>query len=416
LKEKMSYIQPYPTELESYVLKGVWKRYDEGQWSNLKWTLGNFSALIVMAGLMSLIALAQTQCWALVRYIIAQYKKSPRLADDPTPDPLLELSQSEAIKIVLSRLSEPLSRFLARICRRERSTHVVEDDPVESPLFGFASIVVILFFLIIGFVAPWWLTEGALGTPIVKSKIAEDCINSEDPGNLLDTWNRQTRADEIFTLCRDDLNAGCDSPYWLSNPQITKTRPTTCPFQGSICLNHTPSFQITHWNISAFEIGVNSRSKLLINHRLTCSPISLDPFLWRLENASIVYVQSLQYDTMIRGNVSLMLSTQNGPNKFSSESSGALMFEANGPWDLTVLPRNLLGANEFEPLKLNELLQRNDSRPFLVIHRAGATRYLNDIDDPFFSAHNTINSDKTHTCADYEAVTVGSEQGLDIKQ
>jgi hypothetical protein len=58
----MSYIQPYPTELESYVLKGVWKRYDEGQWSNLKWTLGNFSALLVIVGLTSLIALAQTQC------------------------------------------------------------------------------------------------------------------------------------------------------------------------------------------------------------------------------------------------------------------------------------------------------------------------------------------------------------------
>jgi hypothetical protein len=402
----MSYIQPYPTELESYVLKGVWKRYDEGQWSNLKWTLGSLSALLVMVGLTSLMALAQTQCWAMVRYIIAQYKKSPRLPGDPTPNPLLELSQGESIGIVLSRLSEPLSRIIARICHRERSTHP-EDDPVESPLFGFASIMVILVFIVIGFAVPYRLTEGALGTPIVKSKIAEDCVNSENPENLLNTWNRQTRADEIFTLCRDDLNAGCDSPYWLSNPQITKTRPTTCPFQGSICLNNTASFQITHWNISAFEMGVNSRSKLLMNHRLICSPISLDPFLWRLENASIIYVQDLRYDTMIRDNVSLMLSTQNGPNKFSSESSGALMFEANGPLDLTVLPRNLFGANPFEPHKLNDLLQRSDSRPFLVIYRAGATKYLHDIDDPFFSAHNIIDSDKPHTCADYEATALG---------
>jgi hypothetical protein len=402
----MSYIQPNPKELESYVLKGVWKRYDKGQLSNSKWTLGNFFALIIMACVTAGIALAQTQCWAMVRYIIAQYKKSPRLPDDPTPDPLLELSQSKAIEIVLSPLSESLSRIIKRIFRRERSTRP-QDDPVESRLFGFFSIAVILFFLFIGFATPWWLTEGALGTPIVKSKIAEDCINSESGYHLLDTWNRETRADEIFTLCRDELNAGCDSPYWLSDPQITKTRPTTCPFEGSICLNNTQSFQITHWNISAFEMGVNSRSKLLINHRLTCSPISLDPFLWGIDNGSIIYIQKLDADTMVRANVSLMLSTLNGPNKFSNENSGALMFEANGPWDLTVLPLHRLGANEYDALKLNELLQRHDGRPFLAIHRAGDVHYLNDIDDPFFSAHNRISPDNTHTCADYEATGMG---------
>jgi hypothetical protein len=402
----MSFVQPYPKELESYVLKGVWKRYDEGQWSNLKLTLGNFSALIVMVGVTSLIALAQTQCWAIVRYIIAQYKKSVRMPDTRTPDPLLELSQSKAIEIFLSWLSEKTSRLLARICRRESITDG-QDEPVESPLFGFASTLVILFFLFIGAAAPWWLTEGALGTPIVKSKITEDCINSEDPEHLLDVWNRETRADEIFNLCRDELNAGCDSPYWLSDPQITKTRPTICPFEGSICFNNTPSFQITHWNISAFEMGVSSRSKLRISHRLTCSPISLDPFLWGYQNASIIYIQQLHFDTMIRSNVSLVLSTKNGPNKFSSESSGALMYEANGPWDLTVLPRNLLGANLFEPLKLNKLLQRNDARPFLVIYRAGNARYVHDTDDPFFSAHNIINPDTPGTCADYEATGLG---------
>ncbi len=407
----MSYRQPYPAELDAYVLRGVWKRYDEGQWKSSKLTLGNFATVIIIAGLTALIALAQTQSWAIARYIIAQYKKSPRLAGDPTPDPLLELSQWEAIEIVVSKLSESFSRILARIWRREENIQP-EDDPVESPLFGFTSIVVILFFLFIGSAAPWWITEGALGTPIVKSKITEECINYDNPSHLLDTWNRETRADEIFSLCRDELDAGCDSPYWLSNPQITKTRPATCPFKGGICLNDAPSFQITHWNISAFEMGVNSRSKLLVNQRLTCSPISLDPFLWGYQDASIIYVQRFDADTMIRSNVSLILSTKNCPNKISNESSGALMFEAKGPWDLTVLPRYLAGANLFEPLKLNELLQSNDSRPFLVIHRAGDAQYLNNIDDPFFSAHNRIDSDTSHTCADYEATGLGCVEQL----
>jgi hypothetical protein len=410
LAEKMSsLIQPSPKELKGYVFTGVWKRCDEGPWSSSKWTLGNFFALLVMAGLTALIALAQPQCWAIVRYIIAQYKKSVRIPGDSTPDPLLKLSQGKAIQIVRSKLSEFLSRILSRVRRKERSTRP-PDDHVESSFFGFASIMVIVVFLVIGFVVPWVLTEGALGTPIVKSKIAEECIKAQEPERLIDIWNREIRADEIFSLCRDELNAGCDSPYWLSTkPQITKTRPTTCPFKGGICHNNTPSFEITHWNVSAFEMGINSPSKIRVNHRFTCSPISLIPFQWRFENGSIIYVQKYGSDLLIRPNVSLVLSTMNGPNEYYHENSGALMFEANGPWDLTVLPRNHLDDNFYqpEPFKLNELLQRNDSRPFLVIHRAGDAQYTNAVNDPFFSAHHLRDPNGTGTCADYEATGLG---------
>jgi hypothetical protein len=96
---------PSPDELKSYVLKGVWKRYDEQPYQSLKWTLGNFRALLVFACLAPLIALAQSQCWSLVRYIIAQYTKSPRLPGDPRPEPLLELSQSQAVASVIPALS-----------------------------------------------------------------------------------------------------------------------------------------------------------------------------------------------------------------------------------------------------------------------------------------------------------------------
>jgi hypothetical protein len=167
------------------VLKGVWKRYDEPQYSSLKWTLGNFSALLVIA---CLTCLGATQYWSLVRYIIAQYKKSPRLPGDSTPDPLLELSQGKAIAAVVPVLSEWLSQLSERIPPLFRSRSGdgrnlrSQDQPVESPLFGIASIVIILFFLFIGVAIPWWLTEGALGTPIVKSKITEDCLPVEVQG------------------------------------------------------------------------------------------------------------------------------------------------------------------------------------------------------------------------------------------
>jgi hypothetical protein len=133
----------------------------------------------------------------------------------------------------------------------------------------------------------------------VKSKITEECIKSDMFSHFLDSVNRETRADDIFHLCRDKLNAGCDDAYYLSDPQITKTRSIACPFTSNICLSNILSFKITHWNISTFEMGLNSRSKLLMNQRLTCAPVSLDPFLWKWGNRSIIYVRKIYSNRMI---------------------------------------------------------------------------------------------------------------------
>jgi hypothetical protein len=420
------YLQPSPDELGSYVLKGVWKRYDEQPYQSLKWTLDNVSALLVVACLASLIALAQSQCWSLVRFIIAQCTKSPRLPGDSRPEPLLRLSQSHALTTVIPVLSRwtlrlfDRTRVLFRIQshRQARSPRTPDDEPVESPFFGLASILNISFFLVMQVAVPYWLTEGALGTPIVKSTITDECLKSKQSGHLHEILNRETRADEIFHLCRDVLNAGCDSPYHLSEPIITKTRPKTCPFGGDICLDDAVSFEITHWNISASEMGVNSRSELLMNHRLTCAPVSLDPFLWTYNDGSVIYVPEAPSEGqiyMLFDNVSLTLATTNGPNKFSNESSGLKMVEKKGSFDLTVLPRFTAGTNYFPdqpPLELNRVLQRNDGQSFLVVYRAGTASYSQMIDDPFFSAHNRFIPFSDHPdiksfYADAEATALG---------
>jgi hypothetical protein len=178
------YLVPSPDELKPSVLTGVWKRYDESPYQNLKWTLENFSAMFVVACLTSLIALAQAQCWCLLRYITAQYNKSPRLPDDSTPDSLLKLSQGQAIVSVMPARSGWTSRLFDKIRGpfRAESRHTtdtqVPDDPVESPYFGIASILNISIFLVMGVAIPWWLTEGALGTPIMKSRNTEKCLKS----------------------------------------------------------------------------------------------------------------------------------------------------------------------------------------------------------------------------------------------
>jgi hypothetical protein len=147
-----SYLQPSPGELNSYVFRGVWKRYDEPHFSGLKWTLGNFSALLVMACVTALIAFAQAQCWSLVRYIITQYKKSTRL-EGSGPDPLLKLSQSEAIAAAMPTLARWLPRR-RRVRLDSGSIAQSQEEPVESPMFGLASLAIIIFFIIMGFTIP----------------------------------------------------------------------------------------------------------------------------------------------------------------------------------------------------------------------------------------------------------------------
>ena len=267
-------------------------------------------------------------------------------------------------------------------------------SPWNRPLFGLASILNVSFFVAMQFLIPYWLTEGAFGAPIVKSKITDKGLISDFESHRWDVLNRQTRGDEVFQLCRDELKAGCDSQYYLTEPKITKTRPTMSPFGDDIYLNDTTSFEITHWNSSVFEMGVNSRSKLLMNHCLTYVPVSLDPFLFKYEEGSVIYILEWPPDrpsVRVFPNLSLILATTNGPNKFSNESSGDKMAQEEGPLDLTILQGTTAGTDfypDHPPLKLNPALQRDDGQSFLVVYRAGSAYCPEMVDDPFFSAHN----------------------------
>lgn len=295
-----------------------------------------------------------------------------------------------------SRLFDKIRRPFRAESRYTRDTQV-PDDPVESLYFGIASILNISFFVVMGVAIPWWLTEGALGTPIVKSRNTEECLKSNSTSHWVESINRLSRADDIFHLCQDRLNAGCDSPYYMSNPQITKTRSIACPFKGRICLGNTAPFEITQWNISAFEMGVNSRSKLFVNRRLTCAPVSLNPFLSRPQNGSFIYVKKAYFNQTVSlwPNISLILSTKNGPDHFSNEDSGLRMVQEDGPHDLTVLPSSP------ETAELSEFLKRDDGQSFLVVYRAGRRLFLNMIHDPFFAAHRKASFPFTARPGDY---------------
>jgi len=87
------------------------------------------------------------------------------------------------------------------------------------------------------------------------------------------------RADAIFQQCLDNPNAGCDDDYNFSDLRIEKRRLPSCPFSENVCLPGVELLEILHYNITAYDVGVNLKFQLSMSHRLTCAPVNLDPFL-----------------------------------------------------------------------------------------------------------------------------------------
>jgi hypothetical protein len=382
-------LAPSPNEFSANVFHGIWERFDEPSFRRLKWTLTNTEALIVMALLTSLNALAQSESWEIIRCVIAHHKKSIRFPDSK-PDPLFQISQGEAISDAMSLMSKGSRKLWKRIRRAiyKESTppNPAEDadaeeaeSPLISPLFGVFGILNVAVFVIMSVVIPIWLAEGALGAPIVKSKATGECLNSTWWDSLPYKINRQTKTDETFHLCRDKLDAGCDSQYYLSKPQIQKTRPKECPFSGNICHKNSTPFEITHYNISAYHVGVNSRSHVIMNHRLTCSPVSVENFILYGTTPegerNVLTVQTrprIGETTYLEGPLMINLITKNGPNSESNESSGRYMALKKEKPKLTLLPQkgplnDIPGVYSYSQDKLAESLRRDDGQPFLIV-------------------------------------------------
>jgi hypothetical protein len=378
----------------------------------------------MMALLTSLVALAQSQSWALIRHVIADYTKSPRLEGDPTPDPRFDTSQGEAISdAVYDTFPRLWKRIRRAIHKGSTPPNLAEDAErsLKSPLFGMFAILNVAVFVIMGIAIPIWLTDGLLGTPIVKSKVTDECLNAK----WLDAENRYTsrltRTDEAFKLCADRLNAGCDSQYYFSTPQIEKTRPETCPFSENICHKNSTPFEITQYNISAYHVGLNSRSQVTMNHRLTCTPVSVENFIWYGSTTegprnflSVQKRPQIGESQFLNQGLFMYLTTKNGPNSESHESSGLYMALKNENPKLWVLPArgpvdDLPTKYVYSQDKLDESIRRADGQPFLVILKAGAQMYAWEVDDPFFSAHNTRPNGRlgTSAYADYEATALG---------
>lgn len=421
-------------DIQEYVYEGVWKNYRDPAFRRWTWTLSDSKALLSLACLSILVAFAQTRMWVIARYIIYQRSKSPRLPDSEGVDPRLTLSQGAAIAETLPSIKMAVARAVRQRWRftpgrREEGDDSSTQDLSVSPLFGVAAMINIMVFISMGVVIPWALSNGSLETPIVKSRVTEQCLEAKRINMISDFSADLFQADAILQQCRNRLNDTCDNRYYLQQPKVTTRRIHECPFLGdSVCIRDEMTVEITHEDISAYEAGVNSPTTITMNHRLRCAPLLLDRFtLYRTRdvtsNSTTDYADAPIYTSpggkrialvgavitvkpkgKISGSFSMDLHTLNGPHKVSNESSGLNLAEKRIQSDVTVLPKAFA---EFEAEDLLPELRLQDALPFLVVYRAGAAQFNSPVDDPFFSAHNLNKNDNITYYADREATALG---------
>lgn len=408
--------------IHNYVYEGIWEKYGETWLQRWIWTLSNVKAGILLGGFGLLLTFSQSRSWFLIRYVMCLMKRTVRL-DSNDPEPLQHLSQSRAILDVLPFFSYHISRLrtlgqIFRLRRKSANPAVPPDSPVISPWFGFFAALNLILFVVMGVAIPWQLSEGVEGRALVRSRVTDNCsatlgmdTNAEFSDFQKSIELQQVKTDGIFQICQNKISHGCASEYYLQQPQITRRRIESCIFPANICYNGTRSFEITHWNITASEVGLNSKSRVAINHRLTCTPVHLDSFL-RFDkyspNSTVLSIASATCDERSYLQCRMTLHTMNGPNSFTHDSSGYRMAMELGSRDISVLPRmpiSSIGSWSFVPVdSLHEELRRNDGASFVVIYRAGKAFYLSEIDDPFFAAH--YESRRVYY-ADHEATGLG---------
>ncbi|KAH7088977.1 hypothetical protein FB567DRAFT_619837 [Paraphoma chrysanthemicola] len=277
-------------------------------------------------------------------------------------------------------------------------------------------------------VIPWALTNGSLETPIVKSRITEQCLKAERYNMIEDFWADLLQADAILQQCRNRLNDTCNSQYYFREPKVASRFIDACPFLGDgVCMNNTMTLELTHEDIGAYDAGVNSPILTKMNHRIRCAPLRLHNFyLFRTNLTSNItpdgdhppiitlpdgrriailgaYI-TVKPKEQTSGGYGMDLRTLNGPNEMSKENSGRLLAERSTLSDITVLPRLL---TDFDTRELLPELRLPDALPFLVVYRAGARAFPWPVDDPFFSAHNMKKGSNQTRYADHEATALG---------
>jgi len=201
---------------------------------------------------------------------------------------------------------------------------------------------------------------------------------------------------------------------------MTVSREEACPFVEDTFKNQT--MRLEHTDLSLRELGINSKSKVLMSHRLTCSPLNIEKFVnkhtesGRSGGCLDAFLTFCDWSYPDPDNVTfvcggIVVAGCNGPNGLSSQHSGQNAALANRPSQLEIWPNFLSTKSEFSR-KLHPDLQRHDGEVFVVTFRAGKSSYNYPVDDPMFSAHEIVrdrpvNEESRIYFPDYDTTGIG---------
>jgi len=391
----------------AYVHTGFWTKYDAPLYTRWPLTLSNLQAVVLFCVVSIFLAYVQARAWVLVRFVTIKITIPIHLPSDVNDlsqrSALASLAQSVRSAFVWSRRGEEdLSPWRYKL----------------SPVFGIVAILNILTFIWMGVTIPYLLTGGAWGAPEVRSQRTDACLDDIDGAFPGDFWDAKGMLpDKIWENCHGTniVDASCD-PNFAGIRGFSTVISEGCPL-SHICIDGLPTVTFTRTNLTAHDLGISSRLKMTVSQRMSCSPISLRPFIREGPSDSGLGRFTLSIENPIftrykyNANLSLPLWTNNTPK------SGREVFNKGGVFQLQVLPKNALGG--FDNILS---LVRQDGQAFLIVLKAGRTLYSatpGPISDPFFTA-NTIQSESNSSTdeifyfPDMEATALGCIEQVQV--
>ncbi|KAF8858539.1 hypothetical protein BDZ45DRAFT_690094 [Acephala macrosclerotiorum] len=273
----------------------IWRDSSQESYLNLVLTLSGLQSLAVLTLLGILIAFTQTRWWIITRYFLKQaLKKSFELPDPHSP--LHDLTQVQAVK---------------RLIFGNKDIHHV------SPLFGLASIINSLLFLVLSAVIPYCLTAGS-GPATVQALGSQECDGLHTYTNVASQL-----AGSFYEQCHVNYSANGDSCTYMSRIVPAKNRFRTslhfdCPFAEFTCANFMPSWlqdhcdsgtedsrcsftsvynqalRIEYLDALPSEYSLNANRNMHLSHRVTCAPVHVKKFTTKKieigHNATVFWV------------------------------------------------------------------------------------------------------------------------------
>jgi hypothetical protein len=262
---------------------------------------------------------------------------------------------------------------------------------------------------------PWFLTDAALGAPEVRSQRTPNCQDSQwqsFPGALLKS--NLMLSTSIWEECHDKKRADsyCD-PNFVDMGQYVTTLKSGCIFPSQICLSGQPTAIFTRANVTAHDLGVNSRFKMTVTNRIYCSPISLDPFIHQSKQPAGANPDLGNFTLSIQDPRSFNTSESALDLQFSMWTdncldSGLEMWTKRSQFFFQILPAGGLNISSGTSKHIHPLLKFPNAQTFVFVLKAGAAWYSSPspITDPLFAARK-LTPQSAYYYPDREATAIG---------